>query len=378
MSKIKTIHISDIHFGKKDDYKLYEELNNIFFDSLIDLKNNNELNKYECIFIQGDLFDRVIRMNEPTSLYIFKFIENLCNIVSELKNPPYIRIIKGTKGHDYNQLKTLEHFENRYEFFKIIHTYQEEEIQLLNDENKTLKILYIPEEYPENIKSYYNFESIEDNTYDYIIGHGMIDIVRFSSEEQKDETIKHGPIFKNKDLIRICKGPICFGHIHDYQEYKDKVFYTGSFSRFSFADLKDKGFLEFEYDLDDNSFDVSMWENYEAPTYKVIDLSDYDSYDSEERIKIINRLKEKFNFIKIKSSNKEDNIDILNQVLSEDSNIKLEVKKDIVDNEIDERFNFILKRELDLPHTIQKYIDITENKKIPLNIINKIINSEEN
>lgn len=376
VNQINSIHISDIHFGKKDDERLYNELNKNFLDYLQELFTSIKYKDYEFIFIQGDLFDRVIKMNEKTSVLIFNFIEKLCKICDYKNNHQktiQIRLIKGTKSHDYNQLKTLELFENQYNFFKIIYTYSDEEYFI---NGKTINILYIPEEYPEDINSFYEFDKIEDNEYDYIIGHGMIDIVRFNSEDQKEETMRHGPIFNSKELSRICKGPICFGHIHDYQEWKDKIFYTGSFSRFSFADQKDKGFLEFTYNLDDNTFNTVLCENELAPTYKVLDFSDFDENSSEEKINIINDYKSKYDFIKVKSINNQDNVDVLKEILSDNENIKIEVKKDIEENEIDERFKFILNREFDLKNTIQKYIEITQEKTIPLNLINEIISNE--
>ena len=371
MEKIRSIHISDIHFGKKDDTRLYKELKKNFLDELIELEKEKHI---DLIFIQGDLFERTLNMKELASNYVLNFIKDLCKF--SFDNNCYLRIIKGTKSHDLNQLSILEHLEILYyENFKIINSLNVEEL-IIN--NQTIKILYIPEEYPTNIQEYYydNYlNSIEK--YDYIIGHGMIDIVKFNSKEQEDEVIRHGPVFKSKSLIENCKGVICFGHVHDFQEYKNKIFYTGSFSRFSFADQEDKGFMIFDYDVKNSKINPIFIVNPDAPTYKVVDFSDYEGLSTEDKIKVLNEFKEKYDYIKVRSLNDSDNLAILKEVVSMDDNIKMEVKNKIVQDEVDEKFRFILERKLSIEETIQRFIRIKNEKEISLDSIKMVLEIEE-
>jgi len=369
---MNSVHISDIHFGKKNDKRLSKELLEEF---LLPLNEMHKENKIDIVFLQGDLFDRVIKMDEVSATYVFKFIEKLTEFC--FNNKIQLRIIKGTKGHDFNQLSSLSHFEKIFSStLKIIKTVTTESI-LTEYSKELIDVLYLPEEYPVNPKEYYKPYFEEENKYDIVIGHGMIDIVRFGSKDQENELLMYAPVFDSKELIKISKGGVFFGHIHDYQEYKEKIYYTGSFSRFSFENQKEKGFLYNEYDKSTSKFNVYIIENEQAPKYKIIDFADYDGLSIDEKIKILNEAKDENDFIKIRALKDDDNISVLKEVVSIDSSIKMEIKNIVEEVKIDEKYRFILNRELPLDKTIQKFIKLKNNKLISLKDINNILKLEE-
>ena len=359
---MKLINISDIHIGKKDDMQLEKELD-IFLDYV-------KGNPCEVLTISGDLFDRVLTANEYGTVMAINFIKNLLNITTE--HGTAVRIIKGTRSHDFNQLDILKFIKKEVSefYFNIIERNSTEEIN-------GVKFLYLPEEYPTDYDDFYkeNLLSVEDKTYDIIIGHGMIDFIAFTGYEDDSENRVHGtPTHKADDLIRVTKGPIIFGHIHEKQEYKNKIYYTGSYSRYSFDTPSEKGFMVFDIDLEDTSkFKMEFIENTEAPTYAVIDIDKLDLTDIDDHIKYINELTSQYDFVKIKTGNKA-RLDIARKLTEADSSIKIQsVNKDKETIKVDPKYDYILKKELPLNETIMRFLKENHDKDIDLGFISRAI-----
>ena len=362
---MRLVNISDIHIGKKDDMRLKEELE-IFFDYLKDTEN------IDMITISGDLFDRVLTANEYGTTLALEFIQRLIDLyVPEID----IRIIKGTRSHDFNQLDILKVFKEKAgSHFKII---EKNEVEVFNG----YKILYLPEEYPTDYDDFYkeNLLGVEDKVYDFIIGHGMIDFIAFTGYEDDSENRVHGtPTHKADDLIRVTKGPIIFGHIHEKQEYKDKIYYTGSYSRYSFDTPSEKGFMVFDIDDDDPSkFKMTFIENTKAPTYAVLDIDKLNLECVDDHVKYIKELSDKYDFVKIKTGNKA-NLDIARALTEKDSSIKVQsVNKEKETIKVDPKYEYILKKELPLNETIRKFMNEEYDKDIDLDFISKVISEDD-
>lgn len=362
---MRLVNISDIHIGKKDDMRLKEELE-IFFDYLKDTEN------IDMITISGDLFDRVLTANEYGTTLALEFIQRLIDLyVPEID----IRIIKGTRSHDFNQLDILKVFKEKAgSHFKII---EKNEVEVFNG----YKILYLPEEYPTDYDDFYkeNLLGVEDKVYDFIIGHGMIDFIAFTGYEDDSENRVHGtPTHKADDLIRVTKGPIIFGHIHEKQEYKDKIYYTGSYSRYSFDTPSEKGFMVFDIDDDDPSkFKMTFIENTKAPTYAVLDIDKLNLEGVDDHVKYIKELADKYDYVKIKTGNKA-NLDIARALTEKDSSIKVQsVNKEKETIKVDPKYEYILKKELPLNETIRKFMNEEYDKDIDLDFISKVISEDD-
>lgn len=362
---MKLVNISDIHIGKKDDMKLKEELE-IFFDYLKDTEN------IDMITISGDLFDRVLTANEYGTTLALEFIQRLIDLyVPEID----IRIIKGTRSHDFNQLDILKVFKEKAgSHFKII---EKNEVEVFNG----YRILYLPEEYPTDYDDFYkeNLLGAEDKVYDFIIGHGMIDFIAFTGYEDDSENRVHGtPTHKANDLIRVTKGPIIFGHIHEKQEYKDKIYYTGSYSRYSFDTPSEKGFMVFDIDDDDPSnFKMTFIENTAAPTYAVLDIDKLNLEGVDDHVKYIKELADKYDYVKIKTGNKA-NLDIARALTEKDSSIKVQsVNEEKETIKVDPKYEYILKKELPLNETIRKFITEEYDKDIALDFISEVISEDD-
>ena len=377
MSKIRGLAISDLHFGIKETDRLYDELKKIFLKYV--KENGKEI---DVIFINGDTFDKKLLMTDYASKAVIRFVNELLVLCKRFKIK--VRMVKGTLTHDFNQLENFRHLELQYDF-RIINTVETEE--LFPD----FYVLYLPEEYMENADEYYQefIDFIDDETkYDIIVGHGTFDIVAFESQKQESERLlKNAPVFKFKEWADRCWGMILFGHIHSRQFYKDKLYYSGSFTRWCHGEPAPKGFLDFTYDLETLEHEVKFVENYLAPSFLTVNIEDiYKEHDNlEDRVKAIKEFLEKNHTVRIKINDKisSDELAILKEHFADVENINIDTTEKIK-NEIREKeeedstFDFIVKREYDIPTTIQKFIQITQNKYIEKELIEEIINSDEN
>src|SRR5699024_6265551 len=92
--------------------------------------------------------------------------------------------------------------------------------------------------------------------------------------------------------------PIVGGHIHTGDTYKNKIFYTGSFSRFNFGEPEKKGFVNYTYDTVTKEYEVKHIENTLAPEYVTVKLQDLDG-SLEEKLDKIKTLREGYENVRI-------------------------------------------------------------------------------
>jgi len=370
----------DQHFGKEDNDRLFKELDHEFLQGILELKENGMLPN--VIFLDGDLYHRIIRFNERSGILVIKFMENLLEICKN--NQIQLRIIRGTKSHDFNQLDMLRKYETQYyPIFKIYDSVGSEEIPLLNydDGQTTLKTLFLPEEYPKDAQAYY--KDWFSDTYDTVQGHGMIDFVNIAQGQDKSDfetQIKSAPIFSADQLCSISRGPIEFGHIHNYDSYKDKIHYTSSFTRYSFSDKGDKGYLLTTMDpTDRTSFQVSRIINEMAPTYATINI-DTEEFDSAEaKVKYIQEAKNSYDHVRIVSSDPED-AKIIKKIVEHDPDVKVKIKnKHMEETKVDDKYKFLLDpaNKNTTAENIQQFIKVEFDQELPLDIIEEIVNSQK-
>jgi DNA repair exonuclease SbcCD nuclease subunit len=379
--KIKIINISDIHFGAtKNPKKLYKELTNCLYPFIEEYKPN-------LLVISGDLFDRKLSLNEAASRYVLNFIEDLRRLSNGGINFK-IRIIKGTITHDYDQLENFKNLEvdSAYCDFRVITKSEVEEVF------PQFYVWFIPEEYPEDYKEFYKgfTEQISDDIkYDMIFGHGTFDFAAFQNQIQESERhLKNAPVFSFKEFSKYCHGPIIFGHIHNSMAYKDKCYYSGSFSRFSHGEENPKGFIYCEYDTETTQSDVSFVENEFAPKYVTVGISDIVSEGAtiEEKVAAIQNFNKKKNMmVRIKldfeTVNDPEQLVLIKQAFSNDETIKLDMKEkfdlDKKESDEDKEFEFITKRQYDLVTTVQMWIKKVKGIDIEKSIIEDAIRKED-
>lgn len=375
--KINGVVISDIHFGALKASLLYKELEREFLLVL------NKMDDIDVVFIAGDLFDKKLSFNEEHARYAIKFINNLLTL--SRKKGFKLRLIKGTRNHDLNQLNNFQTLEGKNKTdFRIISTVQEEDMY-----GEDFKVLYLPEEYMEDMEDFYKDTLYnEEKHYDLIVGHGCIEFQSFEAlNHQSERKIANAPTFKNQLMIDKSNLTI-FGHIHNRCSYKDQLYYCGSFTRWIFGEEKPKGFITFTYDTETDDYEVTYIDNKLAREFKTIDINEIINNEEikvQDKIKLIKEIKENSgsDMIKVKYSvtdNNEEN-QIIKNYFSESPDIVIASKKETLrqdesEKELLEQYSFIFNKEYSLSETISKYLE-TKGQSLGADRINELLNRED-
>lgn len=368
--------VGDIHFGYYPAKLLYEELK-LIIDNITD--------EIDVIMIAGDYFDTKLTLSSKHSLYAIKAF---CDIINKCEQTgTKIRMIRGTASHDpENQLINLANIAKSSKAdFKLFITVAEEE--LFPDFN----VLYIPEEYMENKDEYY--KDFFNNKYQCIIGHGMFEETNFVTN--KTLNMKKYPVFNSEFMESICDGPIIFGHIHKSQKIRDRIMYTGSFTRSKYGEEEDKGFIITEYETDTKDCQFNFIINDKATKYDTITILDNSEIFSKiinEQIQfikdIISNYKKDHLRIKINIPNDYDNtksfIDSITTVFGNTDNVDIVIldnskemtkqkTKEIVDK-LMLKYNFIFDKNISYEEKIQQFIYAKKGELLDIESIRKIIN----
>lgn len=372
----KILVVGDIHFGYYPAELLYKE-----FKLVID----NITKDIDAVFIAGDYFDTKLTLSSKHSLYAIK---TFCDILDKCEQTnTKLRMIRGTASHDpENQLINLLNIAKSSKVdFKLFLNVGEEE--LFPDFN----VLYVPEEYMENKDEYYR--EFFNKKYQCIIGHGMFEETNFVTN--KTLNMKKYPVFNSKFMENICDGPIIFGHIHKSQKIRNRIMYTGSFTRSRYGEEEDKGFIISTYETEDKNIEFEFVVNNKATKYdtiSILDTSELFSMLLNEQIQFIKDTIKKYKRdklrIKISIPKNYDNtkgfIDSVTTVFGNMENVDIVIMdnskedtkqktKEIVDK-LMLKYNFIFDKNISYEEKIQQFIYIKKGEKIDLENIRKIIN----
>ena len=377
--------IADIHFGAISSKDLYKDLRRTFLKQIREDEENIDL-----VVIAGDLLDHKISFNSEISRTCINFIMDLYRLAK--KKDFKIRILKGTKNHDLDQLNNFLYLEKRTDVdFKIINVLQSEVIDGYD-------VLYIPEEYMEDPKSYYNFGKLK---FDICFLHGTFNHVEFTSKTiTSEKAISTAPIFSYEQFKSLVRGPVICGHIHIHSEYKKKIFYVGSFERWKFGEEEPKGYCRFILN-EDNTYEVEFIKNKYAKKYVTVDIDDVNFDDSESLEKKIDEIKKykakkKIDHLRLNvNKNLYENLadlTIMKKFFTEEeaNDIKLSISNNSIirkddteeDNELEKLYSFALNNEYGtdpsgIAKTISKYSEIHDNIKLSEKIIEPLLIEED-
>lgn len=370
---IRGIFISDIHVGaSKDVDHLYKELESYLIEAIHEVGED-----LSFVIIGGDLYDREIGMNEKPGRVASKLVLTLNNL--SIQYDFFLGIIKGTLRHDYNQLEVFRKLEQTNDNFKIFNTATVHYLETDRDDVE-LKFLMLPEEYIEDEEKFYEEFLLvdEDEKYDMIFAHATFDFAGYVAKLcTSEKQVKNAITFKASRFCNIVHGITLTGHIHTkIEDENNGVYYPGSFSRTAFGEEDPKGFYYVEYDMETLETALQFIENELAPTYVTID-GDSLPKDIEKKAKKIKKLREKYDHIRIKSTQTIDNdedLKILREYAEKNDDIKVEIKKiEMEDTDTDDTYNFVINRELDLPETVSKYIQIKVGENVSPEVVKDII-----
>jgi len=355
---VKIAHIADVHWGAINPKKLYNDLKTEFVDYI------KEIEDLDMIMILGDYFDKKIPLTDQSSILGIKFLNQLCSYTK--KKNIEIRLIRGTKTHDFNQLDNFKSLESTFSNFRIINTVSEE---IFNG----LKFLYVPEEYMNDQEEYYR--EFKNNTWDCVYGHGTWDVFAFQNQiSESERMIKGSPVFMYNEWDPIVKYDIIFGHIHVKNDHK-KLHYPGSFERWCYGEEKEKGFLIQTIDLKNEVSLIQTIKNTKATEYTTVTLSNMvnENEDLKDTISKIEALKkDNSNFrVKVSKDMSLEDLNILKETFSNENSIRIELQsvKEQVQEKVLEEYDFLGN---DVSENIQAFIKEKFGKDISLDEINEI------
>ena len=262
MTSNKILVVSDIHLGNKrtKTSKIITNLRSCLFK-----KENQDI---KVMFLAGDVFDTLLKLNDPDLVDIKVFIKDLltfCNIF-KIK----LRILEGTPSHDWKQsllfITLADLLQLRDLDIKYIDTIHVEIIKDLN-----MSVLYIPDEIqPTTDKTLAIAKTVIANSgldkVDIAIMHGQFDY-------QLPAHIKKIPRHSSDEYLALVKKAIFIGHVHTFSMYK-RIIAQGSFDRLSHNEEEKKGYVV--ANIRENDFDVFFVENENARKYITIDCSEMD------------------------------------------------------------------------------------------------------
>lgn len=247
--------ISDIHIGVPHiSAKTFKAQLQAHF---LDVLDNMAI--LDGIFILGDILHTAISMNSEYAEVFHWFIDNVYKI-ARLRKATVV-IIRGTLSHDCGQLAQIKHYENNMDFvdFRIYDTI--EEITLWDN----YKALVLPDVRVKDLKDVGKYLN-EPGKYDMILGHGMIEQMQYVQQETENMPTKTY-VYDVKKLVKASKGPVLFGHVHQYQHYKNHFYYVGPFTLLERGGI-DAGFAVVGIcDEDRTKFKVEHYINPDSAAY---------------------------------------------------------------------------------------------------------------
>lgn len=251
--------MADLHIGLKriPADSLKGQLKKHFFKPL------NEMYQLDALLILGDVLHTIISLNTEYSELFNWFISRLYRLGQKRKCP--IVIIKGTISHDNDQLNNIKHYQYNDDGvdFRVYEDIQE--IQLFDD----FDVLVLPDV---RVKEAKDIDKFLTKQYDMIIGHGLIDAMRFFVQDSEASPTK-AYVFDSDKLMECSKGPVLFGHIHQYQHIRHKFYYVGPFTLLERGG-HDSGFAIVGINNKDHTkFRVEHYINPDSARYYNIDIT---------------------------------------------------------------------------------------------------------
>ena len=254
--------IADIHIGVKhiSAVSLKKQLKKHFIKVLKNMKH------LDGIFICGDILHTIVSLNSDYAELYLWFIDQVYKVAK--KQNAVVIIIKGTASHDNDQLQNIKSYIDNDDGvdFRIYETV--EEITLW----KNYKVLVLPDVKVKQLKDIDKYLT-EDKKYDLILGHGLINTMRFFVQDSENMPTKTYEFDVDK-LNATCKGPILFGHIHQFQSVRDQFYYIGPFTLLERGGINAGFIIGGIYDKDRTKYIIEQYENPDSAHYFDIDITE--------------------------------------------------------------------------------------------------------
>ena len=276
----KFITFADVHWGAMDSTLMYNNLE-LILEFIRQMKD-----EIDFVVIAGDYFDYRLQLNSKTALLAIEWFDRLISTCKE-SNVKKVRMFKGTREHDNDQLEVFRHpYETDDGFFKIFNNTKSEELL------PGLRCVYCPDENM-NLSLYHQVYYNEFIPHPNIgFFHGNFDTILPEIEFNRiQEHNLSTMIYEYSRFSRVIKGPLISGHWHVKSDY-DSLFYVGSFDRWKFNEEEDKGFIYGEINTETDEYFIHRINNPLAAEYKTIIVNSDDCSTPEQFAILSNTINE--------------------------------------------------------------------------------------
>jgi hypothetical protein len=267
MTTLRILYVSDIHLLSPtvSTSSLIANLDRYF--------NVQTLKGVDCLCFGGDITDRLATLPDPRVFEIQQWVYRLLSACAV--NGTLVRVLAGTKSHDFNQGKIFEDINVLANIDCDVRYFNDISIEF--NEKLGISILYVPDEIRGDTKQTenevasllrrYNLKQV-----DIALMHGYFSYQTPEALQSHDESF----------YCSIVKHFISIGHVHTYSEY-DIIFGQGSFDRKAQGEEGDKGFVETIIDLADPRKNIKKFHKNEyANLFITINIVGLDTKDEVE------------------------------------------------------------------------------------------------
>lgn len=262
---IKHLALADLHIDNKDILEYFSRGLNLTLEFAI-------LNKINLCTFSGDTFNRELKSGDDGLYYGIKYITMMCDVVIN-NNNGYVVICEGTKTHDGDTLKLLEHLTERYNGRFIV--VRDVSIVKMDYGNFVLSSLCVPHKYWMNEKEMENAVFNHGNIVHITLYHGDIDCKLVYKACDPAMGVKN--IVANPEWFgRVTSWYTCAGHIHTNFKFPNhNIWYIGELNAIDFKSMNyhGQGFEYFEVDTDNNTFGNKRILNHHTKQFVSMDIT---------------------------------------------------------------------------------------------------------
>lgn len=263
-SELHTVALGDVHLGHPDTTT--EHILNCLRKCF---PNNAEQRQIDLFFLEGDIFDRLLDLNDENVHLITRWIHSFLRMCKQ--RDIVVRVLEGTPSHDWKQSKLFIEVNENSNIgadVKYIDTLSIEYIERFN-----IHVLYVPDEWRVScddtwlevvqLLKQHNLEQV-----DFACMHGAFTYQMPTNIQHKLE------LHDAQRYLSIVKYFIHIGHVHQYHRF-DRILPAGSFDRLCHGDESPKGYI---YTIVNETKQQAIFiPNEDAMTYLTIDCCGMDS-----------------------------------------------------------------------------------------------------
>lgn len=261
--------LGDVHLGHPNtptDWIL-KNLKRIFPD-------NAETAELDFIIIEGDLFDRLLYLNNSFLGEIQFWVIRL--LVLCKKHDIALRILEGTPGHDMKQSELFVSLNDAYQIGCDVRWV--EKLSFEKHERTGTTFLYLPDEYgPPDVCYEDAVRCLKENgvsQVDFVVMHGQFD---YQLPPHVNEKAHTSTLWQP-----LAKYNVFVGHVHQHSQ-NGNIIAAGSFDRLVHGDESAKGHVRVTVSPTEHS--IRFIENRNAKRYDTIDCRNLPVEAAVERIR---------------------------------------------------------------------------------------------